>query len=196
VRHVILAALVAALAACGSPAASYPATPAPPPTSSTSVPLVGTPAPNAAASTATCHARGELPDPVCTPGVTDARVTQDTIRTTICVKGYTKGVRPVSSYTDDLKRVQILEYGYADHRPMSYEEDHLIPLELGGDPSDRRNLWPQPWPENPRPNRKDGVENRLHQLVCSGALPLAVAQNAIAADWTDALVRYGTSPRP
>jgi hypothetical protein len=24
-----------------------------------------------------------------------------------------------------------------------YEEDHLIPLEDGGDPTDSRNLWPE-----------------------------------------------------
>src|SRR5256885_10549484 len=54
-----------------------------------------------------CHSVNGLPDPICTPGVADPRVTQDTIRTTICVTGYTKTVRPSSSYTDALKVQQI-----------------------------------------------------------------------------------------
>ena len=69
-----------------------------------------------------------------------------------------------------------------------------MPLELGGDPNDPANLWLEP---NDRPgatsttNAKDGLENHLRQLVCAGRLPLAVAQQAIAADWVAALLRYG-----
>ncbi len=37
-----------------------------------------------------------------------------------------------------------IEYGYADRNPAHYQEDHLVPLELGGAPRDPRNLWPQP----------------------------------------------------
>ena len=39
---------------------------------------------------------------------------------------------------------QIAEYGYADTSTADYEEDHLIPLELGGAPRDPNNLWPEP----------------------------------------------------
>src|SRR5664279_6067090 len=51
---------------------------------------------------------------------------------------------PASSYTNALKRQQIVAYGYPDTDPRGYEEDHLIALELGGAPSDQRNLWPEP----------------------------------------------------
>lgn len=45
---------------------------------------------------------------------------------------------------------------YGDPTPIStYEEDHLIPLELGGAPSDVRNLWPE---RGTSPNPKDRVE--------------------------------------
>jgi len=27
----------------------------------------------------------------------------------------------------------------------NYEEDHFIPLEVGGNPEDPGNLWPEPW---------------------------------------------------
>ena len=74
------------------------------------------------------------------------------------------------------------------------EYDHLVPLELGGDPNDPANLWGEP---NDRPgatstaNGKDDLESRLRELVCSGALDLATAQQAIATDWVAAAARYG-----
>lgn len=59
-----------------------------------------------------------------------------------------------------------------------------MPLELGGDPNDARNLWVEP---GESPNPKDGIEHQLHQRVCAGTVTLAAAQQAIAADWTTAL---------
>src|SRR5262249_31090768 len=82
--------------------------------------------------------------PTHTPGARYSKVTQATIKTTICVKGWTKTVRPPSSYTSALKRVQLVEWQYADTNQAHYEEDHLISLELGGAPRSTRNLWPQP----------------------------------------------------
>src|SRR5437016_11891368 len=91
-----------------------------------------------------CHSVNGLPDSICTPGVADPRVTQANILTTICVSGYTTKVRPSTAYTNALKVEQIRAYGYADTNPTDYEEDHLIPLELGGHPTDPKNLWPEP----------------------------------------------------
>jgi hypothetical protein len=54
-----------------------------------------------------------------------------------------------------------------------YQEDHLISLELGGHPTDPRNLWPQPYP---RAWEVDRSENELNDAVCSGDLSLAEAQ--------------------
>ena len=64
-----------------------------------------------------------------------------------------------------------------------YELDHLIPLELGGCPDCEANLWPEPRNVFPGASEKDEVESYLHAQVCSGAMPLAEAQRAIAADW-------------
>jgi hypothetical protein len=111
-------------------------------------------------------------DPVRTPGVLNADVTAATIGRTICVRGWTQTVRPPTSYTDDLKRRQLVEYG-ARGSPHDYQEDHLISLELGGDPTDPRNLWPQP---RPWAERVDRTENELNDAVCSGRLALAEAQ--------------------
>jgi hypothetical protein len=121
-----------------------------------------------------------LPDTTCTPGVIDTAITQENIDQTICMKGYTKSVRPKVSYTNNLKRQQIIEYGYLNTNVADYEEDHLISLELGGSPSDPKNLWPEP---GGSPNKKDKVENYLHSEVCSGKISLIEAQKEISTNW-------------
>jgi hypothetical protein len=141
-----------------------------------------------------CQARAQspLPDPKLTPGAVNPDVTQQTIETTICVRGWTRLVRPPESYTEPLKHQQIAEYGYSDRRLRDYEEDHLIPLELGGAPTDPRNLWPEPHeaPGDWGSYAKDRLESRLNDLVCSGALPLGTARAAIATNWIEAYRRY------
>jgi len=68
-----------------------------------------------------------------------------------------------------------------------------VPLEVGGDPGAPANLWPEPrYPTGSKgltAADKDNVENKLHDRVCSGAVSLAGAQQAIATDWTTALDR-------
>jgi len=111
-------------------------------------------------------------DPARTPGVVNPDVTQANIRSTICRRGWTRTIRPPVSYTDDLKRRQMREYGESGS-PSSYQEDHLISLELGGHPTDPRNLWPEPYP---RASQVDQIENELNAQVCDGTLTLAEAQ--------------------
>ena len=107
-----------------------------------------------------------------TPGVLNPDVTQATIRTTICVRGWTKTIRPPTSYTNALKAKQMREYGVGGSL-SGYQEDHLISLELGGHPTDPRNLWPEPYP---RASEVDSIENELNAKVCSGDLSLESAQ--------------------
>ncbi len=107
-----------------------------------------------------------------TPGVLNAAVTQATIASTICRHGWTRTVRPLVDFTNDLKRRQLRQYGLRGP-PSAYQEDHLISLELGGSPADPRNLWPEPYP---RASAVDQVENDLNRRVCSGSLTLAQAQ--------------------
>ena len=149
--------------------------------SSIASPVLSTPA-----ATGQCHSVNGLPDPICTPGVADPRVTQDNILTTICVSGYTTRVRPSSRYTDALKAQQIKAYGYTDTKLADYEEDHLIPLEIGGHPTDPKNLWPEPLAGPYPATKKDGLENSLHTKVCAGLMTLAAAQTAIAKNWESA----------
>lgn len=155
----------------------------------------------------TCHyrvanGRYSLPDPSCTPGAVDPAVTEADLASTVCRRGgYTYSVRPPERLTETFKIVD--EAAYRDPYTTYHTElDHLIPLELGGS-SDTRNLWAEPDQGTPADfdpqdpfgvNAKDGVEDRLHQAVCSGQVGLAAAQDAIAADWTTALARLGVDP--
>jgi hypothetical protein len=113
-----------------------------------------------------------LADPLRTPGVTNPAVTQATIRSTICVHGWTATVRPPASYTSALKVQQMRAYDETGS-PAAYQEDHLISLEVGGNPTDPRNLWPEPYP---RAAQVDQIENQLNAAICSGKLTLAQAQ--------------------
>jgi hypothetical protein len=64
-----------------------------------------------------------------------------------------------------------------------YELDHFIPLELGGCPDCRSNLWAEPYDASLGAKQKDRVENYLHRQVCSGEITLKEAQDAITNDW-------------
>ncbi|MFI2200397.1 hypothetical protein ACH47Z_06345 [Streptomyces sp. NPDC020192] len=154
-----------------------------------------------AVTTGTAHAQScsqsylPLPDPSCQPGDLNPDVTQDTIDSTICVSGWTATVRPSSSYTTALKKKQIVEYGYTDTSTSDYEEDHFVPLELGGNPTSEQNLWPEPRYDTGgyTSSDKDTVENKLKKAVCAGTVSLSDAQNAVETDWTTALSSLGLS---
>jgi hypothetical protein len=107
-----------------------------------------------------------------TPGVLNPDVRQETIGRTICVAGWTRTIRPPAAYTSELKDRQMREYGLVGD-PSGYQEDHLVSLELGGHPTDPRNLWPEP---RPRAEEVDKIENELNRQVCSGEITLAEGQ--------------------
>jgi hypothetical protein len=123
------------------------------------------------------------PDASRTPGATNPNITQANIGETICNPEWsTRSIRPPESYTSHLKRQQLRDWGLPG-TPADYEEDHLISLELGGNPTDPRNLWPEAYAPKPGAKEKDVVESHLHKEVCAGAMTLDAAQKAIATDW-------------
>ena len=87
------------------------------------------------------------------------------------------------------------EYGLAPaYYGRSIEIDHIVPLELGGSNADA-NLFPEPGARPAGYHVKDRLENRLHDLVCGGAIGLAVARRGIAADWVSLYRRvFGLAP--
>ena len=132
------------------------------------------------------------PNPSLTPGALNPAVTQATIGSTICISGWTATIRPSESFTYALKVKQIVQYGYSDTKTSSYEEDHLISLELGGAPADARNLWPEPYTDSLPDGRptgaytKDAFETKLKTEVCAGSITLAQAQSDIGDHWVHA----------
>lgn len=137
-----------------------------------------------------CHFRDheQLPDRHCNPGGIDPAITQANIASTICMPGYTDGVRPPESQTENFKFNDAYP-AYGVPSTATGELDHLIPLELGGD-NDAANLWPE---IGKLPNPKDGVENALHKAVCSRQVSLAHAREVIAANWVTAESVLGIS---
>lgn len=135
----------------------------------------------------------QLQDKTLTPGLLNSAVTQDTIKTTVCKVGWTKTIRPTVTYTNKLKDEQlkttyksfVATYGAA---ASAYEEDHLISLQLGGDPSSPKNLWPQPYVGS-NARKKDVLETKLKRMVCDGSLKLVDAQHAIL-DWANSYAKY------
>ncbi len=148
-----------------------------------------TPSYIAAATSSATRTEVGLPDPKRTPGSINPNVTEENLAITICARGWTATIRPPSAYTSALKLIQIVEYGYSDRSPSHYQEDHLVPLELGGAPRDPLNLWPEPndivLPDGTEvgSDAKDNLENDLHRRVCAATMQLGVAQRLIAGDW-------------
>lgn len=128
------------------------------------------------------------------PGAVNPAVTQADIRITICVSGWTTTIRPPASYTNKLKLQQMANLKLTG-TPHDYEEDHLISLEIGGNPTSPQNLWPQPWTGPANAHHKDRLENLLHKLVCTGKLSLTDAQHEISSDWVASYrTRFGEEP--
>lgn len=105
----------------------------------------------------------------------------------ICRSGYAESVRHV---TEAEERRVYAEYGITHRASGQYEVDHVIPLELGGNNA-LKNLWPEP---NDHPhgylNSKDKLENRLHALVCTHQVSLALARATISRNWVAAYHRF------
>jgi hypothetical protein len=167
-------------------------------------PATGAWAPGAQTATSGCHLFGADPDPACTPGALNPVVTQATIGSTICVPGWSSKARAAalpSSASSRLKR-KVARYYSPPGIPATSEGDHLISIELGGDPAggpggNGANFFDEPHdltaPDGqPGGSKvKDGYENHLHRLVCAGAITLTAAQHAIAVDWYGNYVAEG-----
>lgn len=126
------------------------------------------------------------------PGAINPDITQANISQTVCVPGYSATIRPPGFFTSNLKRNQIAKLGLTGGM-ADYEEDHLIPLSIGGAPQDANNLWPEPWKGPWNAHTKDRLELKLHTMVCKGQISLVAAQQAVASNWITAYQQYVTT---
>jgi hypothetical protein len=101
-----------------------------------------------------------------TPGALNPDVMQSTIAATICKRGWTRTIRPPVSYTNDLKRKGLRQYGLRGP-PSDYQEDHLISLELGGSSAAAASRSPRDSAASPRSSTRtaDRVTNRLRRVI-------------------------------
>jgi hypothetical protein len=129
-----------------------------------------------------------VPDPTLTPGA---------VRTVDVGDICSTGTRELRHWSRDRDDFILHEYGLPPGPHPEYEIDHLIPLGIGG-ADDDANLWAEPrrsieptWSAE----RKDRLQWKLRDLVCSGALDVQVAQKAISEDWPAAYEHYIGEPR-
>ncbi len=136
----------------------------------------------------------DVPDDRMTPGAINPAVTQGNIDQTICMRGWTKTIRPPEKYTYRLKRAQLHKpsspYFVADAYLRDFEEDHRVPLGLGGAPHDRRNLWPEPRHGEWNAEKKDELEDSIHELVCRHEITLEQGQAVFLGDWRKGYRKY------
>ena len=117
-------------------------------------------------------------------------VTQSNIHSTICKTGWTKTIRPPASYTNIVKREQLsLMFPHLTQTDIKtlanlYEEDHVLPLSMGGHPTKIDNLTPQLWGGKYGAYAKDIVERKMLRDVCSGKVSLAFGRDIfVTGDW-------------
>ncbi|MGB2622568.1 MAG: hypothetical protein WAN25_09500 [Candidatus Acidiferrum sp.] len=125
---------------------------------------------------------GAVPDKALTPGAILPVSAAD-----VCRADGMQETRPIPAST---RRKVFQEYRMPESRGSEYEVDFLITPGLGG-AEDVRNLWLEPYSSTVwNAHVKDALEDRLHELVCSGNLDLATAQHEIATDWIAAYKKY------
>lgn len=144
--------------------------------------------------TATAACSADLPDPNLTPGAVAS-----TDPAEVCESDGLPGSaysRAHRSMNELARRADFARYGIPWSQRGRYEDDHLVPLCLGG--SDTvANRWPQPRSSEWNAYQKDDLEAYACQMVCRGLLSLDEAQGWFLppVDWRDAYRRIFGDPR-
>ena len=174
----VLYAVVVALVPCSSFGCT--ATFEPAPAASPAVPAVASPQPSPTADV--CHVNGV------TFCALNPAVTQATIGTTICVRGWTATIRPPASYTDALKLQQLQQFagqhqGDPQWSAAGTEEDHRLSLDLGGAAKDPMNLSPEVHRGSALKDQEEAALGGSQGKVCRGEMTLQEAQQELISTW-------------
>ncbi|CAB3653100.1 hypothetical protein SCB29_02100 [Paraburkholderia sp. SIMBA_055] len=114
----------------------------------------------------------------------DERVTQQSIRETICRPGYASAVSPPFDELMAHKDRMLAERGIDADDGAEFALDRRVPVVLGGSPDAPSNLGLLPWAGRQGERRKARAAVMLKRCVCEGKLSLAEAQAAIVGDWS------------
>jgi hypothetical protein len=137
----------------------------------------------------------EGPDPARAPGIANAKVTQKNISETICNPRRLAKTKPSRRFTENLKKKQLKAWDYDDRDVKNYVEDHVIPIEVGGHPTNPGNLWPQSISERWNAATKDKLEEYVSREVCAERMPLKDAQGVFKKGWVEVFHLYcGADP--
>lgn len=117
-------------------------------------------------------------------------VTQATLGQTVCKPGWSASVRISSYEAAKIKKRQVLALYGPDMPDTAFEENHKIPISLGGNPASAANLVPQSYGGRWNARDSDKLELHLHSLLCKGIITLAQAQAAFIGDWREAYLFY------
>jgi hypothetical protein len=99
----------------------------------------------------------------------------------VLAPGYSKTVRPSRARAWTLKLSAMRRYKISLLKVHAYTLDHLVPLSIGGHPTDKRNLWPQPKEEALLKDRDEATQLNFAHAVHS----LAAAQRFFIDNWTE-----------
>jgi hypothetical protein len=198
IRIAVCAILLALVVACA---------PGPRPSPSPSlIPVTPHPSPTAAPSPSPSPSPPPVGDICLQGGVTlcvlNPAVTPATIHSTVCVSGWTTTIRPPASYTDALKVQQLAQFaslhpGDAQWNVPGTEEDHRLPLDLGGDPRDPMNLSPEVHRTSTVKDKDESSLGGSHGAFCAAGLSpdeawavLQQKREALLAKWLGAWPAY------
>lgn len=118
------------------------------------------------------------------PALTDARVTQETVTSTICHRGHISHVLPSIDEQIRFKDILLEQRGIDPSTAADYALDFRLPVLLGGSPDALENRDILPWEGDAGERRKRRLSVFLRHCVCSGELSLMRAQTAIPGDWS------------
>jgi anti-sigma factor RsiW len=132
--------------------------------------------------------RAAIPDSALTPGAV-----RNVSLAEVCAMPHEEVELDVPSSVRD---AVFQEYGISNAPRADYEIDYLIAPGLGGS-EDIHNLWPETLrSEKWNAHVKDGLEEYLHQSVCSGKIDLRTAQTDISTNWISAYKKYFHTEQP
>ncbi len=131
-----------------------------------------------------------LPNNAATPGVVNHKVKAGTIKQTICRPSWVKSAQPSARTLASQKSRLVKHARYGADVAKNFDVDHRIPIEVGGDARDPKNLWLQPLNIQWNALVKNKLETYVQTEVCAGRMKLADGQAIFQRDWVDVFRLY------